>query len=204
MTDSSYTHIMVVVDRSGSMWPIKDDMTGALNAFFAEQAKGEGKCLVDYAQFDTSYELVYENREIDDAKAVLDPAGGTALLDAIGKSATDLGKKFADMDENQRPGTVIVAVVTDGDENSSVEWTAESVKALIEKQESEYNWDFTFLGANMDAVSVGASFGFKPSKSLTYDTGNTGVMASTMSSLVTRTRSGDKTGYTQEERDAQK
>lgn len=203
MTDSNYTHLLVVVDRSGSMASVAQDMIGGINEFFSEQSKLDGKCLVDYVQFDDEYELVFEDVAVSEAKAQLSPRGFTALLDAVGRAATYLGKKLADKTEGDRPGTVLVLVVTDGYENASHEWTAESVRALIKKQEDEYNWQFTFLGANMDAVAVGASFGFNSDHSLTYDTGNTQVAFAAASAHVTRSRLGDFTGYTQEERDAQ-
>lgn len=203
MTDANYTHLLFVVDRSGSMSGLEQDMIGGINTVFEEQAKLDGKCLVDYAQFDTIYDMVFEDTPVAEAEAVLVPRGGTALLDAVGKAATDLGKKLRDLPEDRRPGTVMVIVVTDGYENSSREWTSEGVKALIKKQEDKYNWQFTFLGANMDAVSVGASFGFNPANSLTYDTGNTVAMAASLHNHTTRVRGGDFTGYTSEERSSQ-
>jgi len=204
VVDSKYTHLLVIVDRSGSMSGIKNDMIGGLNTFFAEQAKDEGVTLVDYVQFDNAYEVVFTDTPVADAKAVLVPRGSTALLDAVGKGATDLGRKLAKLPEARRPGNVIVVVVTDGYENASQEWTAEGVKALIKEQEEKWNWTFTFLGANMDAVAVGRSFGFSGEYSMTYDTSNTVAMASSLASNVTRTKGGDRRGYTQDERESQK
>lgn len=204
MTDAKYTHLLVIVDRSGSMGSIKNDMVGGLDAFFAEQAKDEGVTLVDYVQFDDTYEVVFTDRPVADAKAVLEPRGMTALLDAVGKGATDLGKKLAKLPEARRPGNVIVVVVTDGYENASREWNAAGVKALIKEQEEKWNWTFTFLGANMDAVAIGASFGFSTDYSMTYDTANVGAMTASLASNVTRTKGGDRRGYTQDERESQK
>ena len=202
MTDPNYTHILTVVDRSGSMYSIQDDMRGALDEFFKSQAELDGKCLVDYVQFDDSYELVFEDKNVADAKAELEPRGMTALLDAIGKSVTDLGKKLAKKPEDERPGKVIVVVITDGMENSSRDWNRTTIKELIGRQEDKYQWEFTFLGANMDAVSVGATMGFKADKSLTYNTTKTGETSAVLSAAVTRTRSGLYSGYTDAERDS--
>ena len=65
--------------------------------------------------------------------------------------------------------------MTDGYENASREWTIEAVRQLISQQETVYGWDFVFMGANMDAVNVGAGLGFAPGKSLTYDADGDGV-----------------------------
>lgn len=203
MTDSSYSHILAIVDRSGSMAWAAEDMRGGLDSFFAEQAKLEGKALVDYVQFDSEYEKVFEDVPAGEAKAVLNPRGSTALLDAVGKAVTDLGEKLAAKKEGQRPGRVIVVVVTDGYENASTEWNKKSVAELIKQQEDKYDWDFTFLGANMDAVAVGQSFGFKADKSLTYDAYNTSAMSASLNNYVTQSRLvGNAASYTQEDREA--
>lgn len=200
MTDSNKTHLLTIVDRSGSMSYVAADMRGGLDTFFKEQAELDGECLVDYVQFDTEYEKVFEDTPVADAKAILQPRGGTALLDAIGKGVTDLGEKLAKLDESQRPGTVLVVVVTDGHENSSREWDAEAVKELIKRQENEWNWKFTFLGANIDAVAVGAQFGFSVESSLTYSTANIGQTMSSLNTYAGATRSGVKGAYTDEDR----
>lgn len=201
MIDSNYTHILAVVDRSGSMYGIQEDMRGALNEFFKSQDQADlGKCLVDYVQFDDSYDLVFEDKDVSEAEATLEPRGMTALLDAIGKSVTDLGKKLSRLDEDKRPGTVVVVVITDGMENSSRDWTRTTVSQLIKRQEEKYNWEFTFLGANMDAVSVGAAMGFKPGKSITYNTDKTGATSQVLAASVTRTRSGLDSTYSDAER----
>ena len=203
MTNSNYTHLLVVVDRSGSMFGCCNDMIGGLDSFFAEQAELDGTCLVDYVQFDDHYEIVFEDVPVAEAKAQLEPRGSTALLDAVGKSVTDLGKKLAEKDEADRPGLVMVVVVTDGYENASRDWDAKSIKELIKQQEDEWNWQFTFLGANMDAVAIGASFGFSPQYSLTYDVNNVVAASASLNAHPTRSRLGDFKGYTQDERDAQ-
>lgn len=195
MTDSNYTHILGVVDRSGSMHSCATEMRNALNSFFRDQAQEDGKCLVDYVQFDHKYELVFEDREVASAEAVLQPSGSTALLDAVGRAVTELGEKLAALPEDERPGLVQVVVVTDGYENASQEWNVEKVRDLIKQQEEKYNWDFVFLGANMDAQQVGQSFGFNPGKSLTYDTANTGAMSASLSGYTIGTRSAVRSGH---------
>jgi hypothetical protein len=191
VTNPQRTLIAVLLDRSGSMQSIKSDTEGGFNAFIAEQAKEPGEATVTLAQFDTEYEVVYANRPIADVPPLqLQPRSMTALLDALGRLVTDVGSELAALPEVERPGHVIVVVMTDGLENSSVEWTAEAVNAVITRQEGQYAWDFVFLGANMDAVTVGQQLGFASDKSLTYAPTDAGVayaMAST-NSYVSRKR----------------
>lgn len=171
MTDSSYTHILAVVDRSGSMgWNgVNKEMENALNEYFRGQSEVEGKCLVDYVQFDNTAELLYHDVEVGKAEATIRPRGGTALLDAIGKSVIDLGKKLKRLPEALRPARVQVVIVTDGAENASHTYSSDDVKTLIAKQTDIYDWDFVFLGANIDAVQTGEMFGINPNKALNFN-----------------------------------
>lgn len=170
MTDTEKTLIAALLDRSGSMQAIAADMRGGFDSYVAREAGQPGTTLVTLAQFDDSYEVVYADRPIGDVPPLnLEPRGCTALLDAIGRFVTEVGATLAGLPEDQRPGEVTVLVMTDGLENASSEWTVEAVRALIAQQESQYSWDFVFLGANMDAVEVGTNLGFAPGKSLTYD-----------------------------------
>lgn len=183
MTDPRRTLIAVLLDRSGSMETVKADTEGGFNAFIDAQRAEPGEARVTLAQFDTHYEVVYSNRPIADVgRLELQPRGGTALYDALGRLVTDVGAELAALPEAERPGTVIVVVLTDGHENSSREWTHAAITAVIKRQEAEYSWDFLFLGANMDAVAIGTSLGFAADKSLTWSTAGGGVanaMAST-------------------------
>ncbi|MFD3707385.1 VWA domain-containing protein [Nocardia sp. NPDC058658] len=138
-------------------------------AYFEQQREVPKKIEVTLAQFDTTYDVVYANLPLEQVPAPnLQPRGGTALYDALGKLVTSVGTELAARPEHERPGTVIIVVLTDGHENSSREWTHAAVKSLITQQQDVYNWTFVFLGANMDAVEVGSNLGFDPGSSITY------------------------------------
>lgn len=203
MTDSNFTAVAIVVDRSGSMGSMRAEAEGGVNALIQEQAKDAGRTTVRVDQFDDYYESVFKSVDAKDApKYVLEPRGMTALLDAIGKSIVDFGKELSDMPENERPGNVVFAVMTDGFENRSREYTAERIKELIKEHEDKYNWTFLFLGADL-SVSQAASLGFGAHNTITFDSSNvanaTNVYGAA-SSYVTRTRTGDRSGFTEAER----
>ena len=168
-----------------------DEMRTALSTFFNDQSKEPGVCLVDYVQFDNQYDKVYEDVEVSKAGATLDPRGSTALLDAVGKGTIELGDKLRKKDESERPGNVIVVVVTDGHENASQEFSYTAVNTLVTEQQDRWNWKYIFLGANIDAEAVGARFGFKRGSTMTYDTGNTQAVMATASGLVSQYRGGN-------------
>lgn len=202
MTDTNYTAIAVVVDRSGSMQSMRADAEGGLNSFIDDQKKEPGKCTLRIDEFDTVYDNLVKSTDIRKVeKYTLIPRGGTALLDAMGKTITDFGAELAALPEAERPANVIVVVVTDGDENSSREWTKDGVANLVKQQENDYGWTFVFLAANQDAIAVGATYGFSGGTSMTYDSANVGQTYSTLSQNVSATRSsGIFQPFTEEQR----
>ena len=187
MTNPHLTHLYFLLDRSGSMNSIVEDTVGGFDAFIAEQRKTPGECRVTLAQFDDAYEEVYADRSIADVPSlVLQPRGTTALLDSVARIVVDAGKRLAALPEDQRPGTVIVGIMTDGLENASREWSHPQVKQLIERQTNDYQWQFLYLGADQDAVEVGMSMGVGADHSVTYGRGKVKqAMAATAASVTT-------------------
>lgn len=171
MTDPNYTHMAFLLDASGSMASIKSDVEGGFDAFITEQRKEPGRCTVTLADFSSpgDYAVRYAGKDLAEVEPLsLNPRGMTALLDSIGRLVTETGQFLADLPEDQRPGLVIFGIMTDGHENSSQEWTHAGIKTLIETQEQTYNWVFHYLGANQDAIEVGANLGVRADSALTY------------------------------------
>ena len=172
MTDANLTHLYFLLDRSGSMVSLREDTIGGFDTFIAEQRTAPGRCRVTLAQFDNEYDEVYADRDIATVPSlVLGPRGSTALLDALGRLVVTAGERLAALPEAQRPGSVVVGVMTDGYENASRDWTHDRIKALIEQQSHEYGWQFLYLGADQDAIEEGAKMGFASGKSMTYSRG---------------------------------
>lgn len=205
MTDSEYTHLCLVVDRSGSMQTIYKDMNGAIQTLLDDQAALDGTIRVDVVLFDTTIDVAHENVHPSDVRHdLIEPRGMTALNDAIGVAIKRLGNKFKIMDEGNRPSKVIVVVVTDGGENSSREYTAEQIKAMVTEQTDQWGWQFTYLAANVDAFATGSTYGFAANQTLQYVPTASGATNSfaAASANITRSRLGDDSGYTQEERES--
>lgn len=178
MTNPQLSLVAALLDRSGSMNSIADDTRGGFDSFIAKEREHDGDSVVTLAQFDDRYELVYSSQPIAQVPPlVLQPRGRTALYDAIGRLITDVGVSLSELPEDRRPGSVTVLVMTDGHENASREWTNLAVRKLIEQQERDYQWDFVFLGSNIDAVDVGTDLGFARDKSMTYVSTTVGVTA---------------------------
>lgn len=203
MTDSNLTLIAALLDRSGSMETIKKDTEGGFNSFIEAQKKVPGAAQVTLAQFDTLYERVYSSISIHDVpKFTLKPRGGTALLDGIGRLVTEIGQELAALEEDKRPGKVIVVIMTDGEENSSHAYNVEKVRKLIKQQQDEWKWEFVFLGSNIDAIAVAGEIGIARGSSITYTDANVPIAMAAVSNYVANTRSGLQMDFSEEERSA--
>jgi electron transfer flavoprotein alpha subunit len=168
-----WTHIAVVLDRSGSMSGIKRQTADSLDEFINKQKDVGGNASVTLAQFDDQYDIVWKDKDLSETTSVsrfYRPRGLTALLDAIGKTINSVGASLAAKPDDEKPDKVIFVILTDGLENASKEYTREKIFDMIRHQEEKYGWEFVFLGANQDAIGVGMELGIKMGSAATYDT----------------------------------
>lgn len=173
------TLIAVVLDRSGSMGSCRADTIGGFNTFLAEQRKEPGEALITLTQFDDVYDVVYSKQNIkhtaDLTEATYVPRGGTALLDAIGRTINDIGSQLKATSEAERPGKVIFVIITDGEENTSREYNRKRVFDMITHQREKYSWEFVYLGANQDAIAAATNLGVQASNAANYHASGIGT-----------------------------
>lgn len=187
----NYTHIAMVIDRSGSMQSNWSDVVGGYKQIVKDNKAASGECTFTVAAFDTDYDLVEDFTDIQevDENLKVTPRGGTALLDAIGKTINSVGEKLAKMPEADRPHRVMVYILSDGQENSSREFKKEDIEKMIKTQESEYSWVFNYVGATLASVNDAISFGIKSSNSTSYNAENTGNTFSILGEKMLKMRS---------------
>jgi hypothetical protein len=173
MTDPNRTEIAIVLDRSGSMAAIRNDMVGGFAAFRDAQLKLPGHCVMSLYQFDDVYDVVYEELPLAQANMVLEPRGSTALYDAVGTTIVRIGERLSKKPEAERPGAVIVMIITDGHENASREYTHARVSQMIKTQETVYNWRFAFLGSA--GLGDARAIGIATQSSASYSANTVGV-----------------------------
>ncbi len=187
------THIICILDCSGSMSNIMADSIGGFNTFLKKQKELPDEATITVALFDDKYELLYDNVDIKSARELTSdvwfPRGMTALYDAIGKTINNDKAKLAKLGK-EAPAKVLVCVVTDGQENSSKEYNRDQIKKLIKECEKE-DWNFIYLAANQNAFEVGSSFGISASNTYTYTASAAGVhtMNATLDYAATSYRS---------------
>lgn len=195
------THILAIIDKSGSMSTIAQEAMGGFNKFLAEQKKLKDKATMNVVLFSSASQITsLYNGEILDVKDVQEltplnyqPGGSTALNDAIVQSMTKYQLKINEMKPSQKPDKVLVIIVTDGEENASIEYPkskVDEVKKLITKRKSE-NWTFMFLCATEDAALTGEALGVSKGNVYQYtnDIVGNAVMFSSMSLATASLRS---------------
>lgn len=164
--------VVFILDRSGSMTGREDDTIGGFNATLKEQKKKPGEVFWSTVLFDDEYEVIHDRVPIARVKELTDreyyTRGCTALLDAIGRSIHRIAEVHKHIGKENVPDKTLFVITTDGMENSSTEYTYRKVRQMIEKEQGKYGWEFLFLGANMDAVSVAGRMGIRPERSATF------------------------------------
>ena len=159
--NAHYTEIAFILDRSGSMNSCQQAAIAGFNQFLDDQQKTEGLAKLTLVLFDDEYLVAVSSIPVQEVVPLTDdtyqPRGCTALLDAIGQTVDDLGRRLAALTEKDRPGQVIVAILTDGLENASQRFNWKEIAGMIKHQTDTYKWIFLFLGANQDAIATAAN-----------------------------------------------
>jgi uncharacterized protein YegL len=166
------TELVFILDKSGSMSGLEADTIGGFNSMLQKQQAAGGDCLVTTVLFDNNYELLHDRIDLKAVSPMTDKeyqvCGCTALLDAIGRTIHKIGNAQKNTADDYRAEKVMFVIITDGEENSSREYTAVRVKSQIERQKNKYGWEFIFLGANIDAVETAGRFGISADRAVDY------------------------------------
>lgn len=168
MPDPSKTEILVILDASGSMEKEAKEAASGLNDFLVEQAKQPGECIVTLVQFNSidPYRVIFNRVLAKDAPKVGSDnyhcTSMTPMRQCICQGIDKLGAALSQMAESDRPGKIVVVIITDGYENASgVEYTDAEVARRIKQQEEVYSWQFVFLGKNIRSDVEGGKIGIQ-------------------------------------------
>ncbi len=170
--------LVFILDRSGSMAGLESDTIGGFNSMLARQKKEEGEANVTTVLFDDEAETLHDRFPIAAVQPLTDKdyfvRGCTALLDAVGSTVKKIENVQKRLPDDMKAEKVIFVITTDGLENASREYTAGTVKKMIEAHQEE-GWQFIFMGANMDAVEEAGRIGIRRSHAVTYCNDSEGV-----------------------------
>jgi uncharacterized protein YegL len=189
------TELVFILDRSGSMSGLESDTIGGYNSLLGKQRMEEGTAIVTTVLFDDKFELLHDRLDINGISDISEKdyfvRGSTALLDAIGKTINKIGNVQKHTKPEMRADKVLVIITTDGMENSSLEYSYDQIKKMIERQKTQFGWEFIFLGANIDALATAERFGIDASRAVNYhsDKMGTHLNYSTLNKTVSKFRS---------------
>ena len=173
------TELVFILDRSGSMSGLEADTIGGFNSLLEKQKKEEGEALVSVVLFDDSTQVLYDREDIRKVEPMNDSQyyvrGCTALLDALGSAIRHIGNVHKYARHEDVPEKTLFIITTDGMENASRQYSYDMVRKMVERQKDRYHWEFLFLGANIDAISVAGRFGIKESRAVNYENDSIGT-----------------------------
>lgn len=166
------SELVFILDRSGSMSGLESDTIGGFNAMLNKQGKEDGEATVTTVLFDDKYEILHDRINIEAIAPITDKdyfvRGSTALLDAVGLTLQKIINVQKMTAQGQKADKVLFVITTDGLENASREYSYAVIRQMIEQQKTQYNWEFIFLGANIDAVGTAAKFGIAEDRAANF------------------------------------
>lgn len=170
---------LIILDESGSMSCIKRQALNGLNETLqtirkAQEKYPEQEQLISIVPFESfNIRLLRDKVSIKDVEDLKEneynPGGSTPLFDAIGFGISSIRKEVTEDD------SVLVTIITDGEENSSREYSGKAIAALIDELKHK-GWLFTYIGANQDAVKVAMSMNISNALNFQQDEEGTAEM----------------------------
>ncbi|MCR1822561.1 MULTISPECIES: vWA domain-containing protein [Terrisporobacter] len=190
---NNLTEVVFILDRSGSMSGLEGDTIGGFNSMLKKQREEEGDANVTTVLFDDEIEMLHKRVNIKEIKNITSKdyyvRGCTALLDAIGYSINFMINVQKNK-KQEKAKNVLFIITTDGYENASKEYSYEKIKKMITYEKERYNWQFLFLGANIDAISTARNFGISEEFASNYvsDEVGTQITYEVMNSAISNCR----------------
>lgn len=182
-------YVHVILDRSGSMEQCRDATIKAFNGYVKELAGSAASTRLSLTIFDSDgIDLVIDTLRVRDVKPLTRddfvPRALTPLYDAVGLTVLNIDK--VTLLPNER---VAVAILTDGLENASREFTADTVKAILSQRQSQHKWLVQYLGANQDAWEVAGDIGVAEANAADFSTEHVGAAMQASAASVRRFQS---------------
>ena len=171
--------VVFILDRSGSMSGLEADTIGGFNSMLQKQKKESDNVIWSTVLFDDRHKVIHNRVPIEKVEPLTEDdyyvRGCTALLDAIGRAVHHIGMCHKYLRAEDVPEKTLFIITTDGMENASREYSYRKVREMIEFEKEQYGWEFMFLGANMDAISVASRMGISQSRTSCFINDGEGI-----------------------------
>lgn len=185
--------VVYVIDGSGSMGIREREVIKSVNDSVEEHKTSEGETIISIYTFSSGKpRTIVDFQNVKDSDKFTYVCGGnTALYDAIGHVVNEIGCRLADMPEFDRPSSVQIMIITDGQENASREYNAKTISEIVKHQTDKYSWLFTYLGSNQDAILAGGSLGIDATLCASYTDNNFSKTMRTVTDKMVRSKGMD-------------
>ena len=179
MKEKKIMELVMILDESGSMYGMEKDVIGGYNRLLEENKNGEYEVYVTTVTFSNNYRIVVDRENIADVKPLeandYRPDGCTALLDTVGDIVGHISTIHRYLPDEAKVDKTVVAITTDGEENSSHRYTYQEISKLLKTKQKE-GWEVLFLAANIDAEAAARKYGIDAEKSVNYSNTPDGYM----------------------------
>ena len=173
------TELVFILDRSGSMAGLEKDTIGGFNAMIEKQKQEEGEAYISTVLFDHEIKLIHDRVPLREIRPLTEQEyfarGSTALIDAMGSAIRRIRDIHRVADRKDLPQRTLFVITTDGMENSSVLYSSGEVRQMVQQMKQEQDWEFLFLGANIDAVETAGTFGIDEDRAVNYSCDSQGA-----------------------------
>lgn len=164
--------MVFILDRSGSMRGLEADTIGGFNSLIEKQKAQPGEAVISTVLFDDQFEVIHHRRNLTTIEALTTEQyyvrGSTALLDAIGRGIDKIRHVHQQLGQDNVPEKTIFVITTDGQENASREYHPIQLRRMVKEMQEKFQWEFLFLGANIDAFATAESFGIRKERAANY------------------------------------
>lgn len=207
MTALFTQEVVAIIDRSGSMNGKEEDTIGGVNSsleIIRQDLKPNEQVNVSIKLFDHEEKMLIKSLNINNVRPIelrqYVPRGQTALYDAIGSTLTYFMEKK--LHNPTCYDKCLIYVATDGYENCSKNFNADSLKKLIISAQKSYNIELIYLGANQDAILEASKIGILPTHAINYSETSEQCMSAyrSVGNVANRQKSSMETAFTQVER----
>ena len=177
---SEINELVFILDASGSMYALREDVVGGFNSILESQKKIEGETYVTVVLFNSSGHTLVDRLNIKDVKALslndYVPQGTTALYDAIGYSIKRIQKIHHYLRKEDIPSKLTFFITTDGYENASQRFKAKEIKAMISELSIGGKWEFNFLAQGIDVEDYAEDLGLDRDCCACFESNKAGTM----------------------------